>query len=434
MRKKAKIFIIVFCVILAGAIAACIAVPIIYKANGKDVSYMVTKYTIDNASVKVSASYTTAGKTKNMVHGKDTSVVALSETNDDTTLKLQDEKLKLSSKNNIMLIEYKFDNLEGEDPIFIDMDNKLDLINLGINYTSSDEKITDGVLSAVTKTSLDRQVVLGGEEKYIYVKLTMGADGDTGIFSGELNWNIRLAEVNVKLTDNQSINTTLKVKYNTAPRLEAHQIPLKTNKVFSGAWYGNDQWVNGAGEFNVCQFMDDVTLYVGFWNITEVFNISGTEITGLANTAVTNVAIPEGITAVSGLNNSKLVSVVIPSTVTEIKSACFSGCSNLESVIIHENAKMISFINTFSGCSKLKNITLPVGVQTIDSSAFANTAIEEIIIPHTVTTVGDSSFANCLNLKVIYIPSDCNVKTNAFDGCGQDLKIEQYDYSHGGEI
>ena len=76
-------------------------------------------------------------------------------------------------------------------------------------------------------------------------------------------------------------------------------------------------------------------------------------------------------------------------------------------------------IYAFYGCSVLKEISIPEGVQEIGDSTFLGcTQLESVTIPSTVTTIGKLAFRNCSSLTTITIPSGVStIRGLAFDGC-----------------
>ncbi len=68
---------------------------------------------------------------------------------------------------------------------------------------------------------------------------------------------------------------------------------------------------------------------------------------------------------------NKNKSYIIPATVTTIGDNAFDSCSNLSSITIEPNSKLITIgINAFSNCSSLTKITIPATVTDIGPSAF----------------------------------------------------------------
>ncbi len=113
------------------------------------------------------------------------------------------------------------------------------------------------------------------------------------------------------------------------------------------------------------------------------------------------IEIPNSITGIyrAAFAGSGLIEFTIPDSVTDLGEGVFSGCSNLQKVII---SRSLSTINrtVFSWCDSLKTISLPDGITNIDDSAFwCCSALETIIIPRTVKRIGDRAFEQCTNLS-----------------------------------
>lgn len=66
---------------------------------------------------------------------------------------------------------------------------------------------------------------------------------------------------------------------------------------------------------------------------------------------------------------------------------------------------------------ELSALILPNNLTEIDEEAFFGTNAEYIIIPVGCKNIGDYAFRNCSNLKQIWIPADCTIGLNAFEGC-----------------
>lgn len=118
-----------------------------------------------------------------------------------------------------------------------------------------------------------------------------------------------------------------------------------------------------------------------------------------ANTAVAEMTIPDGITAINNL---------------------FSGCSNLRKVTLPKN--LLSIGNeTFSRCSALAEITIPESVTEIGSNAFNScSALTELTIPSKVEKIGYGALQSCTALvtvkcKAIVPPVATSNFTNGID-------------------
>ena len=104
--------------------------------------------------------------------------------------------------------------------------------------------------------------------------------------------------------------------------------------------------------------------------------------------------------------------VVIPSTVTyngkqytvtSIGSKAFSGCTRLKKVTIPNSVTSIGN-EAFYYCIDLTTVTVPNSVTSIGSGAFTYCSyLTEVTIPNSVTNIGDNAFSECRGLKAVTI-------------------------------
>ncbi len=72
----------------------------------------------------------------------------------------------------------------------------------------------------------------------------------------------------------------------------------------------------------------------------------------------------------------------------------------------------------FDGCTKLREITLPDGLEEIWECAFSRSSIEEIVIPDGVKTIMPFTFRDCKKLKRVVCGSGMKkICAGAFEGC-----------------
>lgn len=104
---------------------------------------------------------------------------------------------------------------------------------------------------------------------------------------------------------------------------------------------------------------------------------------------------------------------VDPNGHSKIGQYAFSDCTSLTSVDFGLGWKEIG-PQAFYGCSALKDIVLPEGIEAIRKGAFSDAAIEAIHLPNTLKTIEEEAF-KCHNLKTITIPASVElIKAQAF--------------------
>ena len=99
--------------------------------------------------------------------------------------------------------------------------------------------------------------------------------------------------------------------------------------------------------------------------------------------------------------NKYVREITIMSGPTVIGSDAFSGCTNLEKVILPDTLTEIGS-GAFSNCHSLKEIKIPNGVRSIENLTFYDCrSLERIDIPANMTHIAGDAFGNCTNLKTI---------------------------------
>lgn len=93
-----------------------------------------------------------------------------------------------------------------------------------------------------------------------------------------------------------------------------------------------------------------------------------------------------------------------------------------------ENYKVVSVAtNAFSGCKKLKSVTIGKNATAIGNNAFKNcTSLKKVIIPAKVTSIGKNAFAGCKKLKNVIVKTKVlkKIGKNAFKGINKAAKIK----------
>ncbi|MBP5339230.1 MAG: leucine-rich repeat domain-containing protein [Prevotella sp.] len=124
----------------------------------------------------------------------------------------------------------------------------------------------------------------------------------------------------------------------------------------------------------------------------------------------------EGLTSVgtSAFYNCKfLENASFPASAVTIPGSCFSHCCNLRTFTIPEGITTIEG-SAFSGCSQF-NPRFPTTLEQIESSAFYNTATDQLVISENMT-VNQGAFSYCSNLEYAEWPTSFSKATNySFD-------------------
>ena len=126
---------------------------------------------------------------------------------------------------------------------------------------------------------------------------------------------------------------------------------------------------------------------------------------------------------------TELKEVTLPNIRQNIMAGMFEGCTSLEKIVLPETVTAIRS-DAFEGCTALKDITWSKAPEIIESNAFRNcSALKEVTIPGTVKSIGDCAFLNCDALTTVTIPDsvtsigeqvfyDCDALTTVKLGSG----------------
>ena len=105
------------------------------------------------------------------------------------------------------------------------------------------------------------------------------------------------------------------------------------------------------------------------------------------------------------LNGTELSNITIPEGITAINKYAFHGCASLTSVVIPYYITRIGE-RAFYSCSNLTSVVIEYGVTHIESSAFCLCSnLTSIVIPASVTNIGTDILYKCSNLNSITFES-----------------------------
>ncbi len=133
----------------------------------------------------------------------------------------------------------------------------------------------------------------------------------------------------------------------------------------------------------------------------------------------TELLIPAGCTKVTGLKkNDNVKYIEFAGADTQISAYAFSECSNLQTVKLPENLKVMER-SIFSQCKSLKNITIPDSVTEIKSNVFWRCeSLEVLELGANVEKLGAELFEDCKSLKEIKIPDAVTeIEMSTFKDC-----------------
>ena len=118
------------------------------------------------------------------------------------------------------------------------------------------------------------------------------------------------------------------------------------------------------------------------------------------------LVISENITTISEaafFNFEKLVDLKLPLTLESIDYSVFDRCNSLKSIIIPDNVTWIG--GAFTGCENLESVVIGNGVETISSCAFADCSkLKNVIFGSNVNFIGNEAFRGCTSLNDIDLP------------------------------
>lgn len=119
---------------------------------------------------------------------------------------------------------------------------------------------------------------------------------------------------------------------------------------------------------------------------------------------------------------SKESNLKIPESVTEIGESAFSGCNQIESILLPNNLRFIGK-SAFEGCSLLQEIIIPSGVSRIEDKTFRGcSSLRSLVVRGNVDVLGNSAFEFCENLESIDIKGVKHIEDYAFAYC-RSLKV-----------
>lgn len=112
-----------------------------------------------------------------------------------------------------------------------------------------------------------------------------------------------------------------------------------------------------------------------------------------------------------------LEQVTLPKSIVTLSNGVFQGCTGIKRIVIPSSITGISR-QTFYNCRSLEEVVLPSTLKSIDTAAFANTAIKSIVFPNGLTELPMTVFLACPELTTVTLPATIKkINAAAFSGC-----------------
>ncbi len=119
-----------------------------------------------------------------------------------------------------------------------------------------------------------------------------------------------------------------------------------------------------------------------------------------------------------------ITAITLPNSVNYLGIGAFENCNKLKSIKLSDN---IDTINpwTFSGTDRLRDIKFGKSLKYLDNNAFYGCGIESLALPESLVYVGAETFSLCSKMKEIYIGKNVSkIGSGAFSYCKSLQKIE----------
>lgn len=122
----------------------------------------------------------------------------------------------------------------------------------------------------------------------------------------------------------------------------------------------------------------------------------------------------------------------LPTETKAVAEYAFSGCAELERVIIPQGTAVIGEC-AFEDCAALKSVSFPDSLRKIGVRAFLRcTGLKSLSLPSGLTEIGREAFKGCARLEDLSLPSALRtVGEDAFSGCGS---LRRFSMAEGAEF
>ena len=239
---------------------------------------------------------------------------------------------------------------------------------------------------------------------------------DGAYTSGVWEYSVSNGEVQIDLYTGSAVNLTVPAMFENTPVVSIGadvfmaSAPFVENTTLETVVIPRSVKVIGQSAFYGCTNLRTINMPDG------IVNIAGAAFGGC--TSLQNLTFPNTIEYLFGFQDcTSLTSVTIP---PHCKIVDFDRCTGLTEITLtlglrtenpifngtqgYEGIHNVGLdFGDFSGCTNLRTIIIPEGIQEIGDSSFKGcTALETITFPSTIWGIDDAAFSNCPNLKTVY--------------------------------
>ena len=121
---------------------------------------------------------------------------------------------------------------------------------------------------------------------------------------------------------------------------------------------------------------------------------------------ITDIVLPKYLIEIGedAFRGSDIASVEMPNTVKRLGVHAFADCKNLKNVTLSSSLTLIP-MGAFSGCEALEELQVPASVKKVADLAFEASGLKEMELPMGVESVGAGAFFNCQQLEKLAFPN-----------------------------
>ncbi len=122
--------------------------------------------------------------------------------------------------------------------------------------------------------------------------------------------------------------------------------------------------------------------------------------------SITDIVLPEYLVEIGeeAFKGSDVTSILMPNTVKSLGTRAFEDCKKLKEVTLSSSLTLIPMA-AFRGCDALQELQVPASVTKIADLAFEASGLKEMELPMGVETVGAGAFYNCQQLEKLAFPN-----------------------------